>query len=72
MYNKGKHEAFTSMALLSGLILWLYQKTKNKNLFYPLGFVWMKVPITYIFMKVNWENEAERDAEQMDTFLKNW
>lgn len=40
------------MAVLTGLILWLYKKTNDKNLFYPLGFVWLKVPITYGVMKV--------------------
>lgn len=63
MYEKGKYEALSSMTLLSGLILWLYKKTDDKNLFYSLGLVWMKVPITYGFMKVKWNSEAERDAE---------
>ena len=63
MYEKGKNEAITSMLLFSGLVLWLYKKTENKNLFYPLGFAWLKVPITYGIMKVSWKSEAERDAE---------
>lgn len=72
MYKKGKREALTSLALTSGLIFWLYKETKDKHLWYPLAFAWLKVPVTYGMMKVQWKNEAEKDAEQMETFLKNW
>ena len=34
------------------------KKTNNNNFYIPLAFLWAKIPITFGFMKIDWESRA--------------
>ncbi len=76
MYTRGKHIAMSSSIILTGSLLALYCKTKDRGLWCPISLSLLKIPITFLFMHNQYNNKLMNgqisDLTEMDELLEGW
>lgn len=76
MYARGKKVAMCSSVILTGALAALYCKTKDKGLLCPISLSLLKLPITFLFMKKQYNDELMNyegdDIDKVDELTDGW